>query len=68
MGLAYDEDSKILYANDGESLYTLNVSNGAATLLGSNNTQEVIGAALHGWMVVCNHYLHVTSQHYLNEV
>jgi len=38
-GLAYDECDRILYLNDGISkqLYTLDISTGAATLVGSND-------------------------------
>jgi hypothetical protein len=44
IGLAYDECSQILYANDGnlKQLYTLVVTTGEATLVGSNSVDAVI--------------------------
>ena len=44
IGLAYDECSQILYANDGalRQLYTLDVSTGEATLVGSNGVHALI--------------------------
>ena len=43
-GLAYDECNQILYANDGElrQLYTLDVTTGAGTLVGSNGVDDII--------------------------
>jgi|GEM_PF-2111389 len=43
-GLAYDECNQILYANDGvlKQLYTLDVTTGAATLVGSNGVTDTI--------------------------
>ena len=53
-GLAYDEDNSILYANNGNTgeLYTLNVTTGAATLVGSNNVVETVIDGL-AWLDPC---------------
>lgn len=51
IGLAYDECSQILYANDGilGELYILDVNSGAATLVGSNSVRdEIDGLAWNG--------------------
>jgi hypothetical protein len=48
IGLDYDEDAGILFANDGSSamsLYTVNTSTGAATLVGANGVQNINGLA-----------------------
>ena len=52
IGLAYDEKNGILYANERDSaeLYTLNVTTGAATLVGSNGVEGIDGLA---WMDDC---------------
>jgi hypothetical protein len=44
IGLAYDACSQILYANEGDlhQLYILDVTTGAATLVGSNGVGDVI--------------------------
>ena len=44
IGLAYDECNQILYANDGDlgQLYTLDVTTGAGTLVGSNGVKDII--------------------------
>jgi hypothetical protein len=44
LGLAYDECAGVLYMNDGltRSLYTVNVDNGAATLVGSNALEDIV--------------------------
>lgn len=51
-GLAYDEFNKILYANYVDSLFTLNVNTGAATLVGPNNLDEVEVDGL-AWLDPC---------------
>jgi hypothetical protein len=55
IGLAYDECNQILYANVWEStgqnigqLYTLDVTSGAATLVGSNGVAKIDGLAWKG--------------------
>ena len=52
-GLAYDEDNQILYLNDGPNglLYTLDVTTGEASLVGSNNVNAVIDGI--GWLETC---------------
>jgi DNA-binding beta-propeller fold protein YncE len=52
IGLAYDEDTQTLYANEGDvtfSLYTVNVSTGAASLVGANLATDINGLA---WVAV----------------
>ena len=52
-GLAYDEENQILYLNGGVdnispligNLYSVNVMNGAATLIGSNGIEFIDGVA-----------------------
>ncbi len=52
--IAYDEDNSILYANNGNTgeLYTLNVTTGAAALVGSNNVVETVIDGL-AWLDPC---------------
>jgi hypothetical protein len=48
IGLAYDEDTQTLYANEGDStysLYTIDVTTGAATLVGPNFAILINGLA-----------------------
>lgn len=53
VGLAYDEQNRILYLNDGPGgrLYTLDVNTGDATLVGPNNVDAVIDGL--GWQDPC---------------
>lgn len=53
-GLAYDEVNRILYLNSGETreLYTLDVNTGAATLIGSNNVDDIIDSL--AWKENCS--------------
>lgn len=50
IGLAYDEITGTLYANDGSggNLYTVDVSDGSTTLVGSNGAQTIDGLAWTG--------------------
>jgi hypothetical protein len=54
VGLAYDESNNILYANvslpDPGDLYTLDVTSGLATLVGSNGVDGIDGLA---WLDNC---------------
>lgn len=48
IGLAYDESTQTLYANEGDTtmaLYTLDTTTGAATLVGYNNVNWIDGLA-----------------------
>ncbi len=48
IGLAYDEDTQTLYANEGaptHSLYTVDVRTGQATLVGANGFSNIDGLA-----------------------
>jgi hypothetical protein len=51
--LAYDECSQILYSNDGQlgQLYTLDVTSGAATLVGPNGVDDTIDGL--AWKGIC---------------
>ncbi len=53
LGLAYDECGQILYANNGDigQLYTIDVTSGVATLVGSNNTEDTIDGL--AWKGLC---------------
>lgn len=48
IGLDYDEDAGVLFANDGNvtmSLYSVNTTTGLATLIGANGIQTINGLA-----------------------
>lgn len=45
LGLAYDEDSGILYATDATALYALNTATGAATSIGATGFSNIDGLA-----------------------